>query len=200
MKGSSMAPKPKITREMILNTVLEITRKNGFSSVNARSIAGSLKCSTRPIFTCYVNMAELKKDFLDYAFSYYSQYVSAYQVSENPLPYLLLPLSYVEFAREETNLFKFLFVKDMDLDMKETEDFYREPGNREKAEAFSDMIGVETAQGKQIFLDLFLYTHGIAVLTASGKLSLSSGRVREMIVRFLSAFVQLPPCDPVPKQ
>ena len=51
-----MPPKPKITKDMILNTVLEITRKRGFEAVNARSIAEKLQCSTRPIFTCYKNM------------------------------------------------------------------------------------------------------------------------------------------------
>ena len=38
-----MPPKPKITKTMILNTVLEITRETGFEAVNARSIAGKLK-------------------------------------------------------------------------------------------------------------------------------------------------------------
>ena len=63
-----MPPKPKITKDMILNTVLEITRKRGFEAVNARSIAEKLQCSTRPIFTCYKNMEELKTEFLDLAF------------------------------------------------------------------------------------------------------------------------------------
>ena len=48
---------------MILHTVLDITRETGFETVNARSIAGKLQCSTRPIFTCYENMEELKKGF-----------------------------------------------------------------------------------------------------------------------------------------
>ena len=61
-----MPPKAKITKNMILNTVLEITQETGFETVNARSIAGKLQCSTRPIFTCYENMEELKKDFFLY--------------------------------------------------------------------------------------------------------------------------------------
>ncbi len=59
-----MPPKVKITKEMILNTVLDITREVGFEAVNARSIASKLQCSTRPIFTCYENMNELKMNFL----------------------------------------------------------------------------------------------------------------------------------------
>ena len=127
-----MPPKPKITKEMIMTTVLEITREAGFESVNARSIAEKLQCSTRPIFTCYKNMDELKAGFLDFAFEYYNQYVSDYSRSTNTRTYLLLPLSYIEFAKEEANLFRLLFLSDMDLNMSEAGDFYKEPGNEEK--------------------------------------------------------------------
>ena len=74
-----MPPKPKITKDMILTTVLNITRETGFEAVNARSIAGKLQCSTRPIFTCYENMEELKAEFLDFAFEYYNRYVEEYK-------------------------------------------------------------------------------------------------------------------------
>lgn len=186
-----MPPKAKITKAMILNTVLEITQETGFENVNARSIANRLQCSTRPIFTCYENMEELKKEFLGFAFDYYTQYVENYGKSAKIKPYLLLPLSYISFAKEETNLFKLLFINDMDLNMTAADDFYQEIGNVEKAKAFSKMIGVESERAKEIFLDLFLYSHGIAVLTATGKMSLDSDNAEKMLLNFLSAFVQL---------
>ena len=108
-----MPPKAKISKEMILDTVLDITRQAGFDAVNARSIADKLQCSTRPIFTCYKNMDELKCEFLDFAFEFYNQYVANYRASVNTDSCLILPLSYVAFARDETNLFKLLFINDM---------------------------------------------------------------------------------------
>lgn len=183
-----MPPKVKITKTMILNAVLKITQETGFESINARSIANKLQCSTRPMFTCYENMEELKKDFLDFAFEYYNQYVVNCNLSINVKPYLLLPLSYIAFAKEETHLFKLLFIDDMDLDMAIANDFYKEIGNEEKAKTFSEMIGVEVERGKKIFLDLFLYSHGIAVLTATGKMSLNSEDIEKMLLNFLSAF------------
>ena len=185
-----MPPKPKITKEMILNMVLDITRGTGFETVNARSIAGKLQCSTRPIFTCYENMDELKKDFLDFAYKFYEQYVTDYSVSENVSACLLLPLSYIEFAREETHLFQFLFMNDMDLHMVKARDFYKEIGNEKKAKIFSDTIGIDLEHGKAIFLDIFLYTHGIAVLTATGKLSLEGTDAKQMVTNLLSALIR----------
>lgn len=190
-----MPPKAKITKDMILHTVLDITRETGFETVNARSIAGKLQCSTRPIFTCYENMEELKKDFLDFAYEYYLQYVSSFSSSEQIIPSLLLPLSYIEFAAEETHLFKLLFMNDMDLNMAEAKDFYNEADNEKRAEAFSETIGVELERAKVIFLDLFLYTHGIAVLTAAGKIAFDRGSAEKMLMNLLSAFINQEPSD-----
>lgn len=185
-----MPPKAKITKEMILNTVLDVTRETGFETVNARSIASKLQCSTRPIFTCYENMDELKAEFLDFAYQYYGHYVSNYRISANTSPALIFPLSYIEFAEKEPHLFKLLFISDMDLEMTEIKDFYNEIGNEKRAKLFSETIGVELEQAKIMFLDLFLYTHGIAVLTATKKVTLARDKAEEMVTNILSAFVR----------
>jgi len=61
-----------------------------FETVNARNIASRLKCSIRPIFTCYENMDELKKEFLDFASNFYEKYITDYGSSANISSYLLL--------------------------------------------------------------------------------------------------------------
>lgn len=185
-----MPPKAKITKEMILNASLEITREIGFEMVNARSIANKLKCSTRPIFTCYENMDELKKEFLDFVYEYYERYVTDYQDSAKVSSYLMLPLSYIEFAQEEPFLFKLLFIDDMELKMITARDFYKEIDNEEKAKAFAEAIGIDRERAKAIFLDLFLYSHGIAVLTTTQKMMLGRDDVKKMVENVLSAFIK----------
>lgn len=185
-----MPPTAKITKEMILNTVLEITREMGFAAVNARSIAGKLHCSTRPLFTCYSSMEELKCEFLTFAYEYYEQYVANYRKFENATPCFILPLSYIEFAQEEPHLFKLLFINDMDLKMTEATDFYKETDNIERAKAFSESVGIDFEKGKVIFLDFFLYAHGIAVLTATKKMALSRKTTEKMLRNILSAFIR----------
>lgn len=185
-----MPPKAKITKEMILNAVLNITRETGFETVNARSIASKLQCSTRPIFTCYENMYELKKEFLIFAYEYYEQYVSNYSDAINIKPYLILPLSYIEFAQEEAYLFKLLFISDMDLKMIKADDFYNEADNEKKAQVFAETFGIDLERAKVIFLDLFLYTHGIAVLTVTKKIALDRASMEKMIRNVLVAFLK----------
>ena len=184
-----MPPKARITKDMILDTVLKLTRESGFETVNARSIAGRLQCSTRPIFTRYENMVELKKDFLAFAYGYYVSYVNHFGESENVNPCLVFPLSYIAFAKEETHLFKLLFISDMDLDMAEAKDFYDEIDNVKNAERFSEAIGMDLERSKVIFLDLFLYTHGIAVLTAAKKLNLGRKSAETMLEHVLSSWI-----------
>lgn len=184
-----MPPKAKITKPMILDTVLALTRTLGFEAVNARNIADSLGCSTRPIFTCYENMEELKKEFLDFAFAFYEQYADDYGKASPVAPCLRLPLSYLAFAKEEPHLFRLLFVDAMELDMKAADDFYRELGNEKKAREFSGLLGLEPVRGREIFLDLFLYSHGMAVLMAAGKFSWSLKEAEMRLENFLDAMI-----------
>lgn len=184
-----MPPAAKITKEMILNTVLGLTREQGFEAVNARSIAARLQCSTRPVFTCYENMAMLKREFLEFAYRFYERFVEEYRRGGNAAAELCMPLSYIAFARQETRLFRLLFVSDMALDMAQAKDFYAEIGNETRAAAFSKAVGVDSEAGKRIFLDLFLYTHGIAVLSADKKIVLQEKEARKMIQNVLSALM-----------
>lgn len=185
-----MPPKAKITKEKILNTVLEITKETGFETVNARSIANKLQCSTRPIFTCYENMDEVKKDFLNFAYKYYEQFVTSYRDSEKINSSLVYPLSYIEFAQDETYLFKFLFIDDMDLNMSKATDFYKEEDNEKRANDFSESIGIRLEKAKTIFLDLFLYSHGIAVLTATKKMKLDKDSAQKMVINVLPILIK----------
>lgn len=185
-----MPPKVKITREMMLDAVLALTRKQGFESVNARNIATELDCSTRPIFTVYQNMEEMKKDFLEFAYSFYCSYVEQYKKKSGVETDLLWPLSYLSFAQEEPNLFQLLFVDDMALDLGKAMDFYQEMENGEKADAFAQRQGLERQKGRKVFLDLFLYAHGMAVLTAIGKMHLQQKEQVAMVRTMLEARIQ----------
>ena len=185
-----MPPKARKTKEMILNTALDLTRQSGFETVNARSVAGRLQCSTRPIFTCYENMEELKREFLAFAYEFYQQYVADFRKSVKVSPCLVLPLSYIGFAREETQLFKLLFISDMNLKMANARDFYEEIDNEKRAEEFAGLIGVDTERAKVVFLDLFLYAHGMAVLTATNKMALEQSDAKKLLANVVTALIR----------
>lgn len=59
-----MPPKQKVTKEDIVLAAINLVRKNGVESINARSVAAEIGCSTQPIFSNYATMEELKQDII----------------------------------------------------------------------------------------------------------------------------------------
>jgi len=55
-----MPPKIKVTKDEIINNAIEIVRKDGEQSINARTIATQLNCSTQPIFSNFATMDDLR--------------------------------------------------------------------------------------------------------------------------------------------
>ena len=41
-----MPPKPKITREMVVDAAFEVARQTGSENINARTVSKQLNCST----------------------------------------------------------------------------------------------------------------------------------------------------------
>ena len=55
-----MPPKTRITKADIINTAVDIVRKNGETALNARNIAAALNCSTQPVFSNFATMDDLR--------------------------------------------------------------------------------------------------------------------------------------------
>ena len=57
-----MAPKNKFTKEQIVAAALNVVREGGISSLTAKTLAEKLGTSTRPIFTAFATMDNLKNE------------------------------------------------------------------------------------------------------------------------------------------
>ena len=57
-----MPPKPKFTREEIIETALQLVSERGMSALTARDLGERLGSSARPIFTLFKNMEEVQKE------------------------------------------------------------------------------------------------------------------------------------------
>ena len=103
-----MAPKVKFQKEEIVAAAVEIAREKGAQAMTAREVAAKLGVSTRPIFTYFDTMDELKEAVYEHARVLYQSYVER-GLSE-PIPFLGLWRNYLLFAREEPELHKLLFL------------------------------------------------------------------------------------------
>ena len=59
-----MPPKPKITKDMIIDAAITVVRKTGYESINARTVSGQLHCSTQPVMYHFSTIDSLKGSVL----------------------------------------------------------------------------------------------------------------------------------------
>lgn len=103
-----MAPKVKFQKEEIIVAALEAVREKGLNGITAREVARRLGVSTRPIFTWYASMDQLRRDVFDRAKAQYRACIEA-GLTE-PIPFLGVWRQYLMFAQAEPELYKLLFL------------------------------------------------------------------------------------------
>lgn len=103
-----MPPKVKFQKEEIVAAALEAVRENGVDGITAREVARRLGVSTRPIFTWYESMDQLKRDVFYRVRELYRGEIEA-GLSES-IPFLGVWRQYLRFAQREPELYKLLFL------------------------------------------------------------------------------------------
>jgi len=101
-----MPPKVKFEKESIVNAAYEVVRKNGWQGLSARSIAGELKSSTRPIYSHLKSMNNLEEAVVKKAMELLEEYIRTPRTGEQ---WLDQGYGYVLFAKREKYLFKAIF-------------------------------------------------------------------------------------------
>ena len=158
-----MPPKPKKTREQVVDAAVEIIRQKGLSALTARSLGSSLGVAPSSIFTHFDSMEAVSEAAVEAARGIYEQYVQR-GLAMNP-PFKGFGMELLRFAEEEPNLFSLLFFTPSTAEPEEWE------GHKELilttiANTFD--IGAEPAQ--QIYRSLWIYVCGMATLQATGVL------------------------------
>ncbi len=170
-----MAPKIKITKDDIINTSIELIREGGEQSLNARAIASALNCSTQPIFSNFTSMEELEKETLSAAYNIYLGFLkNEAESGEYPI-YKAYGMAYIRFAKEERELFKFLFMRDRTLeDTTPALDF------RESVQIIMNANGITREKAELMHLEMWICVHGIATMIATSFLPLQWELISEI--------------------
>lgn len=159
-----MAPKIKVTREDIVNTAIDIVRVGGTQAINARTVASVLNCSTQPVFSNFASMEELRFAVVERANSIYEEYIKREIESGEYPAYKASGVAYIRFAKDETELFKLLFMRDRTQESGfETIEFGTE------LETFvQNYTGLDREEARRFHLEMWAYVHGIAAMVATG--------------------------------
>lgn len=164
-----MPPIPKISKNMILESGLEIIKSEGIDNLNVRNIANRLNCSTQPIMYHYKNMNLLKEELYNIVDNYHSQFLMKESVNNSLLN---IGLQYIKFAEQEKNLFKFLFQSDKfsNFNFDDLID-NNEEGIKEIFKIMEEKTKLDKNKIKDGFKLLFITAHGLASLLANNSIT-----------------------------
>ena len=172
-----MPPKVKVTKEEIICAAVSIVRSSGAQAINARTIASVLNCSTQPVFSNFATMDELRLAVVERADILCQEYMQR-EVERGEFPaYKASGMAYIRFAKEEKELFKFLYMRDRSSELI--------PETTEQTVKMESIVhnntGLNGADAKLFHLEMWAYVHGIATMFATGFFDLDWELVSRML-------------------
>ncbi len=180
-----MPPKSELTKGKVMEGALSLVRECGAGALNARALAKRLHCSTQPLFRLYRNMEELKADLKQEMDKVYRQWMEEGIREENRL--VTQGCAYVEFSRRERGIFQALFL-DHCMAGSSLSEIADAPWNRRTVENAARIAGLSTEGARNLFLNVWLYSHGMASQLLSNEIDLPEEKVKELHEKAFAAF------------
>ena len=175
-KEINMPPKVKVTKSEIIKTAVELIRAKGENALNARNIAKALNCSTQPIFSNFKAMDELQSEVLKLAYELYLGFLKSEAQSGKYPQYKSFGMAYIRFAKQESNLFKLLFMRDRRGETLSVSVDFEQSVNLIMS---SNSTTREIAE--RIHFESWVFVHGIATMIATSFLTLDWDAISDML-------------------
>lgn len=175
-----MAPKIKFKREEFVQAGLNVVRKKGFDALTAQALADELKSSTRPIFTCFGTMNELKKEVYVAAEEIYQNYEKI--GLKHQIPFLGTGIQYIRFAKEEPELYRLLFLTQKNefggamSSMQHLQKMLQE--------SLMNTYRLDAKSADFYFCKLWLVVHSLSTLIVSGDCPYSEEEIHQILTSF----------------
>lgn len=175
-----MPPKIKTTSENILAAAVQLVQHHGAEALNARRLAKTLGCSVQPIFRAFGSMDELKAAvYKEIEGIYNSQMLEG--MANNSNGFSGMGIAYINFARNEQNMFKLLFMSDAFKQRNAMEIAGSTEGDDEVIEMISSLTGFDSARAQELYTGIWLTTHGVASLLATNSCHLSDHEIERLL-------------------
>ena len=178
----------KASREQIIDAAVAVLRDDGFSTINARSVAKKLGCSTQPIYFSFKNMDELKAALTERAIELHTQRVrdSLRAHEGNDSRYSSYGMGFVKFAAEEKQLFRWLY-----LEGKQLGPYQNDVLLPEVIAVIVEEFGYTENIARRFHQDMTYFTYGLAILANTDHLRLTEPELREAFRREFRALLAI---------
>ena len=183
-----MPPKEKVSKAQIQKTAFDMTKEYGFEAVTARKLAQQMGCSTQPIFRAYENMEDLRCDLFYMSAEYFADYMLAKKSRSEP-KYITLGMAYIELAIKEKNLFGLIASVD-DFGGDPLGSFIKKDDGILSLDTLPQVKGLSADKKQELFLMVWMFTHGVATMVASGRVKLTNKEIRLLLTKAYEGFIQ----------
>lgn len=181
---NAVPPKPKYTKEEIINVALDMVREKGADSLTARDLGAKLKTSARPIFTAFENMEEVKNAVTDEGVKMFKEYSKNF--TDYTPAFKRMGMQIISFATKEPKLFELLFMH------KNPEALQGLKGVENACvEVISKEYGFEYEQARMLFEQVWIFTFGLATLSAMKVYEYTEEAISDMLTREFTGAVMM---------
>lgn len=185
-----MPPKPKFTKEKIVQTALEIVSKKGVEALTAKELGDALGSSARPIFTVFNSMKEVQNEVRAAAMCRFENFAEK-KLPDMPL-FKQVGMQMVLFGAKEPKLYQLLFMQE-NRNAVSFDDVFGELGPTAETciGLIRDEYGMSETDAKRLFENVWIYTFGVGALCATRVCHFSEEKLEEMLSTEFQAMMLL---------
>lgn len=176
-----MPPKAKFTSQQIVDAAVKITREKGIAAVTAREVGAVLGVSSRPLFTYFDTVDELKREVYNYAKNIYMDYIKS--GLKKKIPALGVGQEYLRFAKEDPELYKYLFLSPPEgvrgsvmEGLKLSQDLVRD--------SIMSIYNMDADTADKYFRDLWLVAYSFTTLIVTNECPYSDEEISALFTEF----------------
>lgn len=185
-----MPPKPKFTREEIVQTALDVVSRKGVEALTAKELGDALGSSARPIFTVFTSMKEVQDAVRAAAMRRFESF------AEQKLPGMPLfkqvGMRMVLFGAREPKLYQLLFMQE-NRNAVSFDDVFGELGPTADTciALIRETYSLSETEARLLFENVWIYTFGVGALCATRVCHFSEEKLGEMLSTEFQAMMLL---------
>ena len=176
-----MAPKNKFTKKEMIEAAMQVVRDKGIDGLTAKTMADELGTSTQPVFTAFGSMDTVKQEVYAATVRVYDSYADA--GLKEKIPFFGVGMQYIRFAREEPELYRFLF-----LTRTQGQEYSAMKSMQHLQElvrpTLVNIYHITAEEADLYFRDLWFVVHSLSTLIVTGDCPYSDQEIGQILTGF----------------
>lgn len=175
-----MPPKPKFTKEEIVQAALNLVSQRGIGALTAKELGNALGSSARPIFTLFSSMKEVQDAVSDAAMHRFEDFTRQ-KMPDMPL-FKQVGMQMVLFGVKGPKLYQLLFMQENRNAINFGDVFGRLDSTAQTCVALMcEEYGLSESEAKRLFENVWIYTFGVGALCAMRVCNFSEEQIGQML-------------------